>query len=123
VVGHLVLHDLICGAKVAGEDKALTESSIETEMGFMREPNKVTSTAVGIVAVQMVTLVLTSEPVHTTRTDPSDSHKDMTMGITNPTAHAWVIRMNVRFATEILRHVGLVRIQTSGRKRVEQPGL
>ena len=45
------------------------------------------------------------------------------MGITNPTAHAWVIRMNVRFATEILRHVGLVRIQTSGRKRVEQPFL
>ena len=41
------------------------------------------------------------------------------MGITNPTAHAWVIRMNVRLAAEILRHVGLVRVQSSGRKRVE----
>ena len=87
-------------------------------MDFMGEPDEVGRAIVGVVAVQMMTLM-----VEATRTDPSDSHKDMTMRITNPTAHAWVIRMNVRLATEILRHVGLVRVQSSGRKRVEQPGL
>ena len=115
-MGHFILHAGI--GVLMFEDEAMTESSIEAEMGFMGEPDEVGRAIVGVVTVKVMTLM-----VEATRTDPSDSHKDMTMGITNPTAHAWVIRMNVRLATEILRHVGLVRVQTSGRKRVEQPGL
>ena len=87
-------------------------------MGFMGEPDEVGGSIVGVVAVQMMTLM-----VEATRTDPSDSDKKMTIRIADEAAHAWVIRMNVRLATEILRHVGLVWVQTSGRKRVEQPGL
>lgn len=118
MVGYFGLHDVVGGASVAGEDKALTESSIETAMGFRGEPDEVGGSIVSVVTVKVMTLMVAA-----TGTDPSDSHKDMTMRITNPTAHAWVIRMNVRLATEILRHVGLVRVQSSGRKRVEQPGL
>ena len=84
----------------------------------MGEPDEVGGSIVGVVAVQMMTLM-----VEATRTDPSDSDKKMTIRIADEAAHAWVIRMNVRLATEILRHVGLVWVQSSGRKRVEQPGL
>ena len=113
---HLVFHAGI--GVLTFEDEAMTESSIEAEMGFMGEPDEVGRAIVGVVTVKVMTLM-----VEATRTDPSDSDKKMTIRIADEAAHAWVIRMNVRLATEILRHVGLVRVQSSGRKRVEQPGL
>ena len=116
MMGHVLLHDFCWVLPL--QYQPFLEGGIETQVVCVREPDEVGRAVVGVVAVQMMTLM-----VEATRTDPSDSDKDMTMGITNPTAHAWVIRMNVRLATEILRHVGLVRVQTSGRKRVEQPGL
>ena len=84
----------------------------------MGEPDKVRGSVVGIVAVQMMTLMVAA-----TGSNPCESNEEMTIRIADEAAHAWVIRMNVRLATEILRHVGLVRVQSSGRKRVEQPGL
>ena len=115
-MGHLVFHAGI--GVLAFENEALTESSIEAAMGFRGEPDEVGGSIVGVVAVQMMTLM-----VEATRTDPSDSDKKMTIRIADEAAHAWVIRMNVRLAKEILRHVGLVRVQSSGREGVEQPGL
>lgn len=84
----------------------------------MGEPDEVGRAIVGVVAVQMMTLM-----VEATRTDPSDSDKDMTIRIADEAAHPRIVGMDVGLATEILRHVGLVRVQTSGRERVEQPGL
>ena len=123
MVGHVGEHEVVGGASVAGEDKALTESSIEAAMGFRGEPDEVGRAIIGVVAVQMMTLVLTSEPVHTAGSNPRDSHKKMAMRAAHPTAHAWVIRMIVRLAAEVLRQVGFVRVQSSGREGVEPPFL
>ena len=71
----------------------------------------------------MVTVKVMTLMVEATGTDPSDSDKKMTIRIADEAAHPRIVGMDVGFATEILRHVGLVRVQTSGRKRVEQPGL
>ena len=116
MMGHVLFHDF-CRIMML-QNQPFLECGIETQVVCVREPDEVRGSVIGVVSVQMMTLM-----VEATGTDPSDSHKDMTRGITNPTAHAWVIRMNVRLATEILRHVGLVRVQTSGREGVEQPGL
>ena len=84
----------------------------------MREPDEVRGSVIGVVAVQMMTLM-----VEATGTDPSDSDKKMTIRVADEAAHAWVIRMIVRLASEVLRQVGFVWIQTSGREGVEQPFL
>ena len=115
-MGHVLFHDF-CGI-MALQNQPFLQGCIEAEMGFMGEPDEVGRAIVGVVAVQMMTLM-----VEATRTDPSDSDKDMTIRIADEAAHPRIVGMNVRLATEILRHVGLVRVQSSGRKRVEQPGL
>ena len=115
-MGHLILHSSV--GVLAFEDEAMTESSIEAAMGFRGEPDEVGRAIVGVVAVKVMTLM-----VEATRTNPSDSDKKMTIRIADEAAHPRIVGMDVRLATEILRHVGLVRVQSSGRKRVEQPGL
>ena len=113
---HLVFHAGI--GVLTFEDEAMTESSIEAEMGFMGEPDEVGGSIVGVVTVKVMTLM-----VEATGTDPSESYEEMAIRITDEITHSGIVGMDVRLATEILRHVGLVRVQSSGRKRVEQPGL
>lgn len=115
-MGHFILHAGI--GVLMFEDEAMTEGCIETEMGFMGEPDKVGGSIVGVVAIHMMTLM-----IEATRTDPSDSDKKMTIRIADEVAHPRIVGMHVGFGFEVLRHVGLVRVQTSGRKRVEHPGL
>ena len=67
----------------------------------------------------MVTLVLTSEPVHTTRTDPSDSDKDMTIRIADEAAHPRIVGMDVGFGFEVLDVVAFDLVQPSGREGEE----
>lgn len=114
MVGHLVLHDLICGAKVAFEDEAMTESCIEVAMGFMGEPDEVGRAIVGVVAVQMMTLM-----VEATRTDPSDSDKKMTIRSTSEVSHPRIVGMHVGFSLEVFGAIVLHLIQSSGREGEE----
>ena len=120
-MGHVLFHDFCWVLPL--QNQPFLECGIETEMGFMGEPDEVGRAVVGVVAVQMMTLVLTSEPVHTAGSNTRDSHKEMAMRAAHPTAHAWVIRMIVRLAAEVLRQVGGVRVQSSGREGVEKPFL
>ena len=54
-MGHVGEHEVVGGASVAGEDKALTEGSIEAEMGFMGEPDEVGGSVVADITIQMMT--------------------------------------------------------------------
>ena len=116
MMGHVLFHDF-CGIMVL-QNHPFLECGIETEVFGVREPDEVRGSVIGVVAVQMMTLM-----VEATGTDPSDSDKKMTIRSTSEVSHPRIVGMDVGFATEILRHVGLVRGQSSGRKRVEQPGL
>ena len=107
MVGHVVLHAGI--GVLTFEDEALTESSIEAAMGFMGEPDKVRGSVVGIVAVQMMTLM-----VEATGTDPSDSDKQMTIRIADEAAHARIVGMDVGFGFEVLDVVAFDLVQPSG---------
>ena len=49
MMGHVRLHDF-CWV-LAFEDEALTKGCIETEVVCVREPDKVTRTVIGVVAV------------------------------------------------------------------------
>ena len=113
---HLILHVLTRILPL--QNQPFLQGSIEAAMGFRGEPDEVGGSIVGVVAVQMMTLM-----VEATGSNPCESNEEMTIRIADEAAHAWVIRMNVRLAKEILRHVGLVWVQSSGREGVEQPGL
>lgn len=115
-MGHVLFHDF-CGIMPL-QNQPFLECGIETPVVGVREPDEVRGSVISVVAVQMMTLM-----VEATGTDPSESDKKMTIRIADEAAHAWVIRMIVRLATEILRHVGLVRVQSSSREGVEQPFL
>ena len=112
MVGHFILHS--CIGVLAFEDEALTESSIETEMGFMGEPDEVGRAVVGVVAVQMMTLM-----VEATGTDPSDSDKKMTIRIADEAAHPRIVGMDVGFGFEVLDVVAFDLVQPSGREGEE----
>ena len=114
MVGHVGEHEVVSGASVAGEDKALTESSIEAEMGFMGEPDEVGRAIVGVVAVQMVTLMVAA-----TRTDPCESNEEMTIRIADEAAHARIVGMDVGFGFEVLDAVAFDLVQPSGREGEE----
>jgi len=55
MVGHVGEHEVVGGASVAGEDKALTESCIEAAMGFRGEPDEVGGAIVADITIQMMT--------------------------------------------------------------------
>ena len=114
MVGHLVLHDLICGAKVAFEDEAMTESSIEAAMGFMGEPDEVGGSIVGVVAVQMMTLMVAA-----TGSNPCESNEEMTIRSTSEVSHPRIVGMHVGFSLEVLGAIVLHLIQSSGREGEE----
>lgn len=115
-MGHVLFHDF-CGIMPL-QYQPFLQSCIETEMFGVREPDEVGRAVVGVVAVQMMALM-----VEATGTDPSESDKKMTIRIADEAAHAWVIRMIVRLASEVLRQVGFVWVQSSSREGVEQPFL
>ena len=112
MVGHIPLHS--CIGVLAFEDEALTESSIETEMGFMGEPDEVGRAVVGVVAVEMMTLM-----VEATGTDPRDSDKKMTIRIADEAAHPRIVGMDVGFGFEVLDVVAFDLVQPSGREGEE----
>ena len=109
---HLILHSSV--GVLAFEDEAMTESSIEAELGFMGEPDEVGGSIVGVVAVQMMTLM-----VEATRTDPSDSDKKMTIRIADEAAHPRIVGMDVGFGFEVLDVVAFDLVQPSGREGEE----
>ncbi len=115
-MGHVLFHDFCWVLPL--QNQPFLECCIETPVVGVREPDEVRGSVIGVVAVQMMTLM-----VEATWTDPSDSHKEMAIRIADEAAHAWVIRMIVRLAAEVLRQVGFVRVQSSGREGVEQPFL
>ena len=109
-MGHFVLHAGI--GVLTFEDEAMTESSIEAAMGFMGEPDEVGRAIVGVVAVQMMTLM-----VEATRTNPSDSNKKMTIRIADEAAHPRIVGMDVGFGFEVLDVVAFDLVQPSGEER------
>ena len=112
MVGHIPLHS--CIGVLMFEDEAMTESSIETEMGFMGEPDEVGRAIVGVVAVKVMTLM-----VEATGTDPSDSDKKMTIRIADEAAHPRIVGMDVGFGFEVLDVVAFDLVQPSGREGEE----
>ena len=80
----------------------------------LREPYEVRSSIVGVVAVQMMTLM-----VETTGTDPSDSDKKMTIRIADEAAHPRIVGMDVGFGFEVLDVVAFDLVQSSGREGEE----
>ncbi len=111
-MGHLILHAGI--GVLAFEDEAMTESSIEAAMGFRGEPDEVGGSIVGVVAVQMMTLM-----VEATRTDPSESNEEMTVRSSDEVAHPRIVGMDVGFSLEVLGAIVLHLIQSSGREGEE----
>lgn len=80
----------------------------------MGEPDEVGRAIVGVVAVQMMTLM-----VEATRTDPSDSDKEMTIRSTSEVSHPRIVGMHVGFSLEVLGAIVLHLIQSSGREGEE----
>lgn len=91
------------------EDKSLAESSIETTVCFMREPDEIRGSIVGAVSVKVVALMVAATGAY-----PRKSDEEMAVWITDEAAHPWVVGMDVGFAAEFLRYVGFVLVQTSG---------
>ena len=107
MVGHVRLHDF-CWV-LAFEDEALTESSIETEMGFMGKPNEVRNSIVGDVAIQMMTLMVAA-----TGTDPSFGDENVAVRSSDEVAHPRVVGMDVGFGMEVLGLVVMNFVESSG---------
>jgi hypothetical protein len=80
----------------------------------VREPDEVGRAVVGVVAVQMMTLM-----VEATWTDPSDSDKKMTIRIADEAAHPRIVGMDVGFGFEVLDVVAFDLVQPSGREGEE----
>ncbi len=57
MTGHFSEHDVVGGARVAGEDEAFGEGDIEAAMVSGREPDEVFRTIVGGDAVEVVAIV------------------------------------------------------------------
>ena len=112
MVGHLVFHSSV--GVLAFEDEAMTESSIEAEMGFMGEPDEVGGSIVGVVAVQMMTLMVAA-----TGSNPCESNEEMTIRRTFEITHPRIVGMHVGFSLEVLGAIVLHLIQSSGREGEE----
>ena len=106
-MGHVRLHDF-CGI-MALQNQPFLECGIETEMFGVREPDEVGRAVIGVVAVQMMTLM-----VEATGTDPSDSDKKMTIRIADEAAHPRIVGMDVGFGFEVLDVVAFDLVQPSG---------
>jgi len=107
VVGHLPLHPIV--GVLTFEDEALTEGCIKAEMGFMREPDEVGGSIVGVVTVEMVTLMVAA-----TGPDPCESDEEMTVRSTSEITHPRIVGMHVGFSLEVLGAIVLHLIQSSG---------
>ena len=112
VMGHLIFHASV--GVLAFENEALTESSIETPVVCVREPDEVGRAIVGVVAVQMMTLM-----VEATGSNPSESDKKMTIRIADEAAHPRIVGMDVGFGFEVLDVVAFDLVQPSGREGEE----
>lgn len=111
-MGHVFFHDFCWVMPL--QNQPFLEGGIETPVVGVREPDEVGRAVVGVVAVQMMTLVLTSELVHATRTDPSDSHKDVAVRCSDEVAHPRVVGMDVWFGMEVLGLVVMNFVESSG---------
>ena len=112
MVGHFILHSSI--GVLAFEDEALTESSIETEMGFMGEPDEVGGSIVGVVTVKVMTLMVAA-----TGSNPCESNEEMTIRIADEAAHPRIVGMDVGFGFEVLDVIAFDLVQSSGREGEE----
>lgn len=111
-MGHLIFHALT--RILALQNQPFLEGGIETEMFGVREPDEVGRAVVGVVAVQMVALM-----VEATGTNPSDSDKKMTIRIADEAAHPRIVGMDVGFGFEVLDVVAFDLVQPSGREGEE----
>ena len=111
-MGHLIFHASV--GVLAFENEALTESSIEAAMGFRGEPDEVGRAIVGVVAVQMMTLM-----VEATGSNPCESNEEMTIRSTSEVSHPRIVGMHVGFSLEVLGVIVLHLIQSSGREGEE----
>lgn len=108
----ILFHDF-CGV-LPLQYQPFLEGGIETEVFGVREPDEVGRAVVGVVAVQMMTLM-----VEATWTDPSDSDKKMTIRIADEAAHPRIVGMDVGFGFEVLDVVAFDLVQPSGREGEE----
>lgn len=108
----ILLHDF-CGIMPL-QNQPFPEGGIETEMGFMGEPDEVGGSVIGVVAVQMMTLM-----VEATGTNPRDSDEKMTIRIADEAAHPRIVGMDVGFGFEVLNVVAFDLVQPSGREGEE----
>ena len=106
-MGHVRLHDFCWGMTL--QNQPFLECGIETEMFGVREPDEVGRAVIGVVAVQMMTLM-----VEATGTDPSGSDKKMTIRIADEAAHPRIVGMDVGFGFEVLDVVAFDLVQPSG---------
>ena len=92
----------------------MTESGIETPVVGVREPDEVGGSIVGVVAVQMMTLMVAA-----TGSNPCESNEEMTIRSTSEVSHPWIVGMHVGFSLEVLGAIVLHLIQSSGREGEE----
>lgn len=111
-MGHVLFHDF-CRIMML-QNQPFLECGIETQVVCVREPDEVRGSVIGVVAVQMMTLM-----VDATRTDPSDSDKKMTIRIADEAAHPRIVGMDVWFGFEVLDVVAFDLVQPSGREGEE----
>jgi hypothetical protein len=111
-MGHFIFHALT--RVLALQYQPFLEGGIETPVVGVREPDEVGRAVVGVVAVQMMTLM-----VEATGTDPSDSDKKMTIRIADEAAHPRIVGMDVGFGFEVLDVVAFDLVQPSGREGEE----
>ena len=111
-MGHVLLHDFCWVLPL--QYQPFLEGGIETQVVCVREPDEVGRAVVGVVAVQMMTLM-----VEATGTDPSDSDKKMTIRIADEAAHPRIVGMDVGFGFEVLDVVAFDLVQSSGREGEE----
>ena len=87
----------------------MTESSIEAAMGFMGEPDEVGGSIVGVVAVQMMTLM-----VEATWPNPRFGDEDVAVRSSDEVAHPRIVGMDVGFGMEVLGLVVMNFVESSG---------
>ena len=109
---HLILHAGI--GILPLQYQPFLECCIESPVFGVREPDEVGRAIVGVVAVQMMTLM-----VEATGTDPSDSDEKMTIRIADEVAHPRIVGMDVGFGFEVLDVVAFDLVQPSGREGEE----
>ena len=112
MVRHILFHDFCWGMTL--QNQPFLECGIETPVVGVREPDEVGRAVVGVVAVQMVTLVLTSELVHTARSNPGFGDEDVAVRRSDEVAHPRVVGMDVWFGMEVLGLVVMNFVESSG---------